>query len=1759
MLNRLFHYSSYGFIAVSLCLTAACTDKPVTSLIVLVDTDMDIPNDLDEIHINGVNTKGEQSRVIEFKLRAETENREAYTLPLSFEVQPQNADSLKGDFGLYIKARRNGKDLFERSVRTQYVEGKRKLLPIFLAHRCVGESEICANEEPKQTCGQEGCESPLVDSSQLSDYESDSGDPSFSFPQSATPPTPGVEITITPTVAYHDSKEISCSFSGVTALNEAPVTYHARWVGPEPYDDPEFTKNVLPGSMILFPDDTFTKQKRETWACEVKSIANDVEQLSRQSITIADKPPEITAPVTIFADEFDNDSASVNSTFSCTLPFVSDSDNDSIYVVAHFEYRAPGSDTYTHLAFRNETYSFIELPSHSVEIELDSRQINQRIPINAEVRCTLRFTPSLEQSDTVLANLVSFNELTYRNTPPQVSQVVLTPSSPNTTTDLTATVTASDVDGHEFTYDYVWQINMETPIQRRGIASPMDTLDSSLFSRGDSVRVKVTPSDQFGGIGEETQTELTIGNTPPSITAVTLSPASPQATDSVTASVTGWFDADGDPPSYRYEWVYMPPASATSTVVTFLEPRIATDEMNPEWTTLEFRKGGQLVVRVTPDDDQGGLGAVRTATAIYLNTPPSVPILDLQPSSPRVTDLLVVNAVSSDNDQDPVTFRYEWLNDGSAPSSCITNTSSLANGPNFASPGFSRCQGFVKNDPVSVTVTPNDGEIDGQSRTITVTIVNSAPSFASSTSTFTPSLSLQGDDSALNQETTFTCQLVDAILVDPDVNDTPQIEYEWHIARPDGQAVTAVIENQTVSETITITGSDPRIRSNVFSGAEIWCEARPVDSESTYGSRLVSNRIRLLDNPVTIRSIQAPTYVFTSTGPGQSSQVNCEVEYQDPDIGQIVEGQISWTHYGQFLNERIQTDSTTSTSAATPQTFSSTLDTLGQPPGSYKCYATFTSTNSVAGSSPIVGGRASSYKYTHLINYGPRNDIADRSLIAFFPFDSEFESDSQVKEFIRSQTLNTEPCASSGNASTFSERHIVGGQIDSAKDMNACPHKLVSTQSPFDDLSEVTVCGWVSVPETYDLSTSDVEGLISVYSSTVSPPKMTDLRGFEFGLTGSQSSSTLIQPYFSLQTSPVGFALGQTRSYVRRSLDSTHGTARTGFFPSSSSAALEDRWTHLCARYDGYTISAWMDGFKIIEEDFRGGILGFENQYIATSTTSEMGRRNGRTFLLVGAGWGSTDPFRGAMDNFKVWNRALSPTEICDDSGSELCVQWVWSEPAQVFFSRNEITVGQFQNWVNTCDPNDSNFVCSQPMQYRTYTELADCNFGRISSSGSPPADRLAMNCVNSDEAYNFCKRQDDGADVLFQEEWRLEARASHGSATQTYPWGNQAPSCDYAIMSDPNGGTFPGCVNDPADSHPGEVCSGSRPLSHSGLCNMGGNVSEWFHDAATASYGTIGGAYTSFAPSDFLSTQSSLTLLTDDREPEQGIRCMKVPKGRIYSTNPARSCRQIFSQRPDAPHGSYEIKFQNNTTLLPPPYGQAHCQMGRYGGMTWLLNSAGDGHLMQNEVTVDEYQRCVDDGACHVASGAQLAYSDNPQCNFGDPARDKHPMNCLTTAAAVEFCEWAAPSSQGSGPGRLPLVTEFEQEMSNYDSSTSAYIETFPWGEDAPSCSTAWLTDPLSLSACARSAMAPATIQSCSLPAGYNQNHLCDLIGNVAEFAIGGPALLDYFAAGKSFKDAFDFPTSELYIPLSSSTELQPPNTPSLGFRCARTGPLWD
>lgn len=132
---------------------------------------------------------------------------------------------------------------------------------------------------------------------------------------------------------------------------------------------------------------------------------------------------------------------------------------------------------------------------------------------------------------------------------------------------------------------------------------------------------------------------------------------------------------------------------------------------------------------------------------------------------------------------------------------------------------------------------------------------------------------------------------------------------------------------------------------------------------------------------------------------------------------------------------------------------------------------------------------------------------------------------------------------------------------------------------------------------------------------------------------------------------------------------------------------------------------------------------------------------------------------------------------------------------------------------------------------------------------------------------------------------------------------------------------------------------------------------------------------------------------------------------------------------------------------------------------------------VLESEVTVRQYQRCVERGACQNP----LWLLGRPECNWAKPGREDHPMNCVSWSDADAFARWL----EG---GRLPTEAEWERL------SRGTEGRLYPWGKDPPSC--------------ARAAHSPAgtpcsgggTVPVCTLQ-GMSQEGLCDLAGNVAEW----------------------------------------------------------
>jgi formylglycine-generating enzyme required for sulfatase activity len=139
-----------------------------------------------------------------------------------------------------------------------------------------------------------------------------------------------------------------------------------------------------------------------------------------------------------------------------------------------------------------------------------------------------------------------------------------------------------------------------------------------------------------------------------------------------------------------------------------------------------------------------------------------------------------------------------------------------------------------------------------------------------------------------------------------------------------------------------------------------------------------------------------------------------------------------------------------------------------------------------------------------------------------------------------------------------------------------------------------------------------------------------------------------------------------------------------------------------------------------------------------------------------------------------------------------------------------------------------------------------------------------------------------------------------------------------------------------------------------------------------------------------------------------------------------------------------------------------------------------------RTEVTVGQYRRCVDDGACTPPVRLDSATRDT---YFDDPGYRDYPVVWVDQGQATSYCAWAG--------GRLPTESEWEYAARGPDSLL------FPWGD---------VFDGSRLNYCDASCTAgpndpsvddgyPNTAPAGSFPAGASWWGALDLAGNVREW----------------------------------------------------------
>jgi formylglycine-generating enzyme required for sulfatase activity len=147
---------------------------------------------------------------------------------------------------------------------------------------------------------------------------------------------------------------------------------------------------------------------------------------------------------------------------------------------------------------------------------------------------------------------------------------------------------------------------------------------------------------------------------------------------------------------------------------------------------------------------------------------------------------------------------------------------------------------------------------------------------------------------------------------------------------------------------------------------------------------------------------------------------------------------------------------------------------------------------------------------------------------------------------------------------------------------------------------------------------------------------------------------------------------------------------------------------------------------------------------------------------------------------------------------------------------------------------------------------------------------------------------------------------------------------------------------------------------------------------------------------------------------------------------------------------------------------------------------------LTRTEITAAQYRCCFLAEVCsepqpdgYTPDYYPGSYDDpDENCNWDLPEEADRPINCVNWQQAVDFCAWAG--------GRLPSEAEWE-----YAARSEGKDNTYPWGEEPPSCDLAIMNKPMGGPGCDEE----RTWDVCSKPAGNTEQGLCDMAGNVMEW----------------------------------------------------------
>ena len=325
-------------------------------------------------------------------------------------------------------------------------------------------------------------------------------------------------MAITPS-APRTSQTVTATPSGFTDADGDPLTYHYQWLrnGTEIAGATTSSLNLnTPGA-----GDRGDKVRVEVYATDGRGAASDA---AVQTVTVANTPP------TAGTASIKPASPSTNDVLKAVPAGFADVDGDAL--------------TYTYQWYRNGT----------AIAGATGRTLDLSLPGNGDLGDTIDVdVTGVDTSGATSAAARAQQNISGTNSTPVEGTVNLSPPSPKTAETVTASPAGfRDPDGDALTYRYQWFRN-GTAIAG-ATAAALNLSGAGAGDRGDALKVEVTATDTHAATSDPAVGTATVANTVPAAGTAQLKPTSPSSEDFLTATASGFSDADGDALSYRYQW-----------------------------------------------------------------------------------------------------------------------------------------------------------------------------------------------------------------------------------------------------------------------------------------------------------------------------------------------------------------------------------------------------------------------------------------------------------------------------------------------------------------------------------------------------------------------------------------------------------------------------------------------------------------------------------------------------------------------------------------------------------------------------------------------------------------------------------------------------------------------------------------------------------------------------------------------------------------------------------------------------------------------------------------------------------------------------------------------------------------------------------------------------------------------------------------------------------------------------------------------------